>query len=65
MDPNALARQIEQALAAGAVFEAFSLMTDLAEWIGRGGFAPDWHEYPRAHGYWVRHGWKWQNKKGD
>lgn len=54
MDPNAAAAELEQILNNPAVIDdtrAAELRRALLEWQERGGFAPQWVNYPRARQY--------------
>jgi hypothetical protein len=44
MDPNAALRMIDEADRVDA--ETREVMRGLHQWLSRGGFAPDWTEYP-------------------
>lgn len=48
MDPNACLQLIDDFLSYGEIEEASRACTDLAIWISKGGFAPDWENYPKA-----------------
>jgi len=48
MDPNATLQFIDDALNDYDHKEARYLVAELAEWLRRGGFEPDWNDYPRA-----------------
>lgn len=47
MDPNACLRLIEGARAK-STRACLDACQDLAEWLARGGFEPDWDAYPKG-----------------
>lgn len=54
MDPNATLRRIDALLRDGGDDdEVRELRASLREWIGRGGFAPDWRACPVATSYYL------------
>lgn len=56
MDPNANLRDINAALHDGDYATARERADDLSEWLGKGGFTPDWTKYPYAARYFgLRH----------
>lgn len=46
MDPNTTLKWIEEGLRAGE--SVGDHVGDLACWLDRGGFAPDWQQHPKA-----------------
>lgn len=48
MDPRECLKAIHEALRDGCRGEARDHARDLAKWVRRGGFSPDWSEYPEA-----------------
>lgn len=46
MDPNATLRLIDEATRMNS--ETREHINNLRSWIARGGFHPDWNEYPRG-----------------
>jgi len=52
MDPNATSREMNEQLIA-ATKQAERQVEDLAEWLAKGGFEPEWDKFPLATKYYM------------
>lgn len=48
MDPNVTLQWINDFLGNNDIESAENSVEDLADWIEKGGFLPDWDRYPKA-----------------
>ncbi len=55
MDPNATCRKIEDCVLCGNIYDACEACEDLRVWISKGGFSPNWLEYPIARKQYIKH----------